>query len=190
MIYQLATYTQTEAYFKNWLRHLTALNWFRWVLQKGVRSTVLIVTSPENLKKLDRYKEISQKLAHAEDLTDGKAFCTGCREQNRSMDRWWLACQWRAVGAHQLIQIAYNLTSRKDAGNHAYGPNTTIILLVHANPTDRNWFSNWYMRESKPEKRSLNQLPRLYRKICNFDNNRDFYMLNLEGNAEYGSPVI
>jgi len=34
---------------------------------------MMIVTSPDNLKKLDHYKEISQRLAHAEDLTDEQA---------------------------------------------------------------------------------------------------------------------
>ena len=32
-----------------------------------------IITSPENHKKLDRYKEIARRLAHAEGLTDEQA---------------------------------------------------------------------------------------------------------------------
>ena len=32
-----------------------------------------IITSPDNIKKLDHYKEISQRLAHAEGLTDDQA---------------------------------------------------------------------------------------------------------------------
>ena len=69
--YQLATYTQTEAYFR-----ILAAGSDRVKLvdigltEQGRHQLMLIVTSPENLKKLDRYKEISQKLAHAENLTD------------------------------------------------------------------------------------------------------------------------
>src|SRR5271163_4731512 len=64
--YQLATYTQTEAYF----RKLAASDRVKLVdiglTEEGRHQLMLIVTSPENHKKLDRYKEISTKLARAE----------------------------------------------------------------------------------------------------------------------------
>ena len=41
--------------------------------EEGRAQFMMIVTSPENLKKLDRYKSISQQLAHAENLTDEQA---------------------------------------------------------------------------------------------------------------------
>ena len=40
---------------------------------EGRPMIMAIITSPENHKNLDRYKEISQKLARAEGLTDDQA---------------------------------------------------------------------------------------------------------------------
>ncbi|MFT3827693.1 MAG: M14 family metallopeptidase [Chitinophagaceae bacterium] len=177
--YQLATYTQTEAYFKK-----LAASSDRTKLvsigqtEEGRSQFMLIVSSPENLKKLDRYKEIAQKLAHAEDLTE---------EQARALAAEGKAVVWidgglhanETVGAHQLIETAYQLVSRKDAETINI-LNNTIILMVHANPDGQELVSSWYMRESDPKKRSLNQLPRLYEKYAGHDNNRDFFIANLK----------
>src|SRR5437868_3078736 len=63
--YMLATYTQTEAYVK---KVAAASDRAKYVdigkTEEGRSQFMLIITSPENQKKLDRYKEISRKLAH------------------------------------------------------------------------------------------------------------------------------
>src|SRR5687768_8509375 len=61
--YRLATYTQTEAYFKK----LAAVSDRVKLVdigntEEGRTQYMMIVSSPENLKNLNRYKEISQKL--------------------------------------------------------------------------------------------------------------------------------
>ena len=177
--YQLANYTQTEAYFR---KLAAASDRVKLVeigkTEEGRTQLMLIVSSPENLKKLERYKEISQKLAHAEGLTDEQAHALAA--EGKSIV--WIDGGLHAtevVGAHQLIQTAYELISRKD-------PETlrildqVIILMTHANPDGQELVSNWYMRQAKEEKRTTDQLPRLYEKYAGHDNNRDFYMLNLK----------
>ena len=138
---------------------------------------MMIISSPENLKKLEFYKEISQKLARTEGLTDQEA---------RSLAEQGKAVVWidgglhstETLGIHQLIETAWNLVSRKDAETLGILDNT-IILMTHANPDGHELVSNWYMREKTPEKRSLDHLPRLYEKYAGHDNNRDFFMMNL-----------
>src|SRR4051812_24253954 len=55
--YRLANFTQTESYFKK----LSASNRTKLVdiglTEEGRHQFMLIVSSPENIKKLDRYKE-------------------------------------------------------------------------------------------------------------------------------------
>src|SRR5258708_16127373 len=72
--YRLATYTQTEAYLK---KIAAASDRARYTVigktEEGRNQLMLIVSSPDNLKKLDLYKTISQQLAHAEGLTDEQA---------------------------------------------------------------------------------------------------------------------
>lgn len=176
--YQLATYTQTEAYVK---KLAAASDRAKLVdigkTEEGRSQFMLIITSAENQKKLDRYKEISRKLAYAEGLTD---------EQARALAAEGKSVVWidgglhatETVGAHQLIEIMYQLTSRNDAETQRILDNV-IILCTHANPDGQELVSNWYMRNPVPEKRSLNHVPRLYEKYAGHDNNRDFFMMNL-----------
>jgi hypothetical protein len=176
--YQLATYTQTEAYVK---KVAAASDRAKLVdigkTEEGRSQFMVVITSPANQKNLDRYKDISRRLAHAEDLTD---------EQARALAAEGKTVVWidgglhatEVVGAHQLIEIIYQLTSRKDAETMRILDNV-IILCTHANPDGQELVSSWYMRNAAPEKRSTNQLPRLYEKYAGHDNNRDFFMMNL-----------
>lgn len=185
--YQLATNTQTEAYFKK----LASSERVKFVeigkTEEGRAQYMLIVSSPENLKKLERYQEISQKLAHAE-LTEQEA---------KSMANEGKAVVWidgglhatETLGIHQLIETAWQLVSRKDPETMRILDHT-IILMTHANPDGQELVSNWYMREKTPEKRTLQYLPRLYEKYAGHDNNRDFFMLNLKETQNIGKQLF
>jgi hypothetical protein len=177
--YQLANFTQTEAYFKKLAASSDRVNLLSiGKTEEGRDQPMLIISSAENLKKLDYYKEISQKLARVEGLTD---------EEAKSLAEKGKAIVWidgglhstETLGIHQLIETAWNLASRKDAETLKILENT-IILMTHANPDGHELVSDWYMREKTPEKRSLQNLPVLYEKYAGHDNNRDFFMMNLK----------
>jgi hypothetical protein len=177
--YQLANYTQTEAYFK---QLAAASDRVKLVVigqtEEGRDQLMLIVSSPANIKQLDRYKTISQQLAHAEGLTPDQAHALAGEGK---------AVVWidgglhatEVVGAHQLIETAYQLVSRQDPETMRILDNV-IILMTHANPDGQELVSDWYMRNAVPERRSLDNVPRLWEKYAGHDNNRDFYMLNLK----------
>ncbi|MFN7539062.1 MAG: M14 metallopeptidase family protein [Bacteroidota bacterium] len=177
--YMLATFTQTEAYFQ---QLATTSDRVRMITigktEEGRDQPMLIVTSPANLKKLDDYKSISRRLALAENLSDADA---------RALAASGKAIVWidgglhanEVVGAHQLIETAYQLASRQDDETKAILDNV-IILMTHANPDGQELVSEWYMRNPVKEKRNADNLPRLYEKYAGHDNNRDFYMLNLK----------
>ncbi|MEJ7693226.1 M14 metallopeptidase family protein [Daejeonella sp.] len=176
--YQLATNTQTEAYFKK----LAISDRVEFVeigkTEEGRAQYMLIVSSPENLKKLSRYKEISQKLAYAEGLSETEA--KALASEGKTVV--WIDGGLHAtetLGIHQLIETAWQLTSRTDPETMRILDNT-IILMTHANPDGQELVSAWYMREKDPAKRTLQGLPRLYQKYAGHDNNRDFFMLNLK----------
>jgi len=156
--YQLATYTQTEAYVKKLAAGSDRTKLVDIGLtEEGRHQFMLIVSSPENLKKLDRYKEISTKMARAEGLSE---------EQARALANEGKAVVWidgglhatEVVGTHQLIETIWQLVSRKDPETMRILDNC-IILLTHANPDGQELVTNWYMRDAKPEKRSLENLP-------------------------------
>ncbi len=186
--YQLATNTQTEAYFRN----LAQSDRVEFVeigkTEEGRPQYMLVVSSPENLKNLARYKEIAQKLAHAEGLSVQEA---------KALAKEGKAVVWidgglhatETLGIHQLIETAWQLTSRTDAETMQILENT-IILMTHANPDGHELVSNWYMREKDPAKRTLQGLPRLYEKYAGHDNNRDFFMLNLKESQNIANQLF
>lgn len=176
--YRLANYTQTEAYFK---KIAAASDRVKLVdigkTEEGRTEYMMIVSSPENIKNLEKYKNISQRLARAENLSPAEAK----QLANEGKAVVWIDGGLHAtetVGTHQLIESIWQTVSRKDAETLRL-LDKVIILFVHANPDGQELVSNWYMREPDTLKRSLSQLPRLYEKYIGHDNNRDFFMNNM-----------
>ncbi len=186
--YQLANFTQTEAYFK---KLAASSNRIKMVeigkTEEGRSQLMLIVTSPENHQRLERLKTISQKMARAE---------MGA-EEAKALAKEGKAVVWidgglhanETVGIHQLIQTAYLLASRTDAETKTILEDV-VILMTHANPDGQELQSDWYMREPDPKKRSLAGLPRMYQKYAGHDNNRDFFMLNLRETQNMGRQLF
>ena len=177
--YQLANYTKTEAYFKKLDQSserakLTSIG----KTEEGRDQFMMIITSPENHQNIEKYKAIAQQMARAENLSETEAKALAA--QGKAIV--WIDGGLHAtevVGAHQLIELAYQLNSRNDAETKTILDNV-IILMVHANPDGQELVSDWYMRNTDPLKRTTSYLPRLYEKYAGHDNNRDFYMLNLK----------
>ncbi len=175
--YKLATYTQFVDYWKK-----VDAESDRMVVQEigksaeGRPQLMAIITSPENFRLLDRYKEIARKLAHAEGLTDAEA---------RALAKEGKAVVWfdgglhatEVLGAHQLIETSYQLISRNDEETQRFLKDL-IILAVHANPDGMELVSSWYMQEPDDAKKTYGTIPRLYQKYIGHDNNRDFFILN------------
>lgn len=187
--YMLANFTQTEAYFKKLEKasdrlKLTVIG----KTEEGRDQHMLIVSSPENLKKLDRYKEISSKMARTEGIS---------QEQAAAMAAEGKAVVWidgglhatEVVGIHQLIETIYQVLSRNDAETKRI-LEKVIILFTHANPDGQELTSNWYMRETDPLKRKNENLPRLYQKYIGHDNNRDFYIQNMQESRNMGYQLF
>ncbi len=177
--YMMASYTQLDKYW-----HKIASECDRCKLvdigptEEGRRQYMMIISSPENMKKLDHYKEISARLAHAENLTD---------EQAHALAREGKAVVWidgglhasETVGSQQEMEMVYQMASRTDPETMRL-LNDVIGLYTLANPDGQELCATWYMREKDPLKRSLSGLPRLYAKYVGHDDNRDFYMSNMK----------
>jgi len=177
--YHLANYTQFSAW---WQKLAAESNRMKLVeigkTEEGRPQWMAIITSPENHKNLSRYKEISRRLALAEGLTDDEA---------RTLAHEGKAVVWidgglhasEVLGAAQLMEFVYEMLTRNDPETLRI-LNDVIILAVHANPDGMELVSNWYMRQSDPNKRSTQNIPRLWQKYIGHDNNRDFYMSNMK----------
>ena len=173
--YTLITYAQLTEYWKKLDKESPRMK----LVDIGTTAEdrtqwMAILTSPENHKKLDYYKDISARLALAKGLDD---------EEARKLAMEGKAVVWidgglhatEVVGAHQLMELVYQMVSRDDRETMRF-LDDVIILAVHANPDGMDLVSSWYMRDPDPKKRSTRSLPRLYQKYVGHDNNRDSYM--------------
>lgn len=174
--YWLANYDQFEAYW-----HKLAGESDRMKLvdigktAEGRPELMAIISSPENMKHLARYQEISQRLAHAEGLSDDEA--RALAKEGKSVV--WIDGGLHAsevLGAAQLMQTVYDLLARNDAETTRI-LNYCVILAVHVNPDGMQLVSNWYMKDADTLKRNVD-VPTLWQKYTGHDNNRDFYMSN------------
>ena len=172
--YWLSNYTQLSNYWRKLERESDRLH----VIEIGKTAEgrphqMVIVTSPENWKKIDRYKEISRRLALADGLTD---------DQARALAHEGKAVVWidgglhatEVLGAQQLGELVYQMASRTDDETLRF-LDDCIMLFVHANPDGQELVADWYMRSPVPEQRSTNNLPRLYQKYIGHDDNREFF---------------
>ncbi|HEU4556679.1 MAG TPA: M14 metallopeptidase family protein, partial [Longimicrobium sp.] len=172
--YQLPNYQQLVAY---WQKLATQSDRMRLVemgrTAEGRTQYMAIVSSPANLRNLERHRQNNARLARARGVDSVQA----ARLAQEGKAVVWIDGGLHAtevLGAQQLMETLWQLVSRND-------PETlrilddVIVLFVHANPDGMDLVSNWYMRESDPRRRSTGQIPRLYQKYIGHDNNRDFY---------------
>src|SRR3989442_9238491 len=144
--YMLVNYTQYVDYLKKLSRESDRLKVEEIGKSSEGRTMYLaIITSSDNQKKLERYKEISERLAHAEGLTEDEA---------RALAAEGKAVVWidgglhatEVLGAQQLIENIYQLVSRTDPETMRF-LNDVIVLNCLVNPDGMELVSDWYMRE-------------------------------------------
>ena len=176
--FKLATYDETMTYFQ---RLAAASNRVRLVdvgkTSNGRPWTLVLISSPENLGRVERLREISLRLAHPAGLSDadarrlaaeGKAFVDISGGLHAS----------EVAGAQHTIQLAYDLARADDAKTRAILDNTVLMLWPSINPDGQNIVVNWY-RENVGTAYEVSPLHELYQKYIGHDNNRDAYMLNV-----------
>ena len=175
----LATYDESLGYF----RALDAASDRVELVEVGETSSgvpwyLALISSADNLRNIERYREIAQRVAHPEGLTDDEA-----RQ---------LAIEGKAIvhidgGLHatevahaqHTIQLAYDLvTGDDDPEIAAILDNVILVLWFSINPDGQNMIANWY-RQNLGTIYETSGTPALYQKYVGHDNNRDGYMINM-----------
>ena len=137
-----------------------------------------LISSPENLAQVDRYREISFRLAHPEGLSDTEA--RALAREGKAIVHIDGAVHASESAAHQhTIQLAYDLlTGRDDPEIQAIFDNVIFMLWPTLNPDGQTKVAEWYLSNvGTPYETS--SMPELYQKYVGHDNNRDAYMLNM-----------
>jgi hypothetical protein len=145
----------------------------------GKPMIVAFISSEQNIKNLDRYKEISQKLADPRKLQnpsdpeklirDGKTIVTiSCSIHSTEI-----------VGSQMSMNLAYELASATDDETKEILDNTILLLIPSSNPDGIDIVADWY-RKTLGTKSEGSSPPELYHHYAGHDNNRDWFMLNLK----------
>ena len=177
--YRLATYDQSIAY----LRKLADSSKYVKLLDAGKTTQgrtmyFVLVSDPKNLAKIDRYREIAQRLAHPQSLTDDEA--RKLAREGRALVHIDGGCHATEVAGAQMIpQLAYDLVNRSgDPQVKEILDNTVAILWPTMNPDGQQMVAEWNAKNAgTPYENS--GLPRLYQEYVGHDNNRDAYMINM-----------
>jgi len=146
-----------------------------------------IITSPDNHRNIDRYREISRRMAKAEEVSPSEAL--ELAEEGKAIV--WIDGGLHAtevLGAHQLTELVYRMNTNSDAETLRI-LDDVILLATHANPDGQSLVSNWYMRQEDELERSTAGVPVLYNKYAGHDNNRDFYMAALAESQNMNTSV-
>jgi hypothetical protein len=144
----------------------------------GADFVIAVISAPENLAKLDHYKDVEKQLALARGLSDEKAHSLAKEGKAIVHIDGGLHSSEVAGGQHS-IQLAYKLLSAENDPEVDFILQNVILLLYPSlNPDGQNMIAKWYMQHvGTPYE--VSPMPYLYQEYVGHDNNRDGYMQNM-----------
>ncbi|MDI6844801.1 MAG: M14 family metallopeptidase [Candidatus Saccharicenans sp.] len=176
---KLADYNQIKAYFELLAKEspkIRVVSIGKTTLGKDM--IMAIITDEENMKNLDRYREIARRLKDARGLSE---------EQARQLARegktiLLITCSLHSteIAASQMsMELAYDLITGKGFFDVNRALKEVILLLVPTiNPDGHQMVVDWYRKYAGTKYEGSN-MPWLYHPYAGHDNNRDFFMFNL-----------
>jgi hypothetical protein len=142
---------------------------------QGNEMPLVILTSPENQKKLERYREIARRLADPESLSEDEARALVAEGKTIAL----VTCSIHSteVGSTQMaMEFAYDVATTRDPKMLSWLDDAILLVMPSINPDGQVMVVDWYNKylgtpyEGGP-------MPWLYHVYAGHDNNRDFYML-------------
>ena len=174
---KLATYDQTVDYFKK----LDAASDQMMMVEAGTSTQgrtfyFALISSKDNLKKIDRYREIARRLARPDGLTEAQALALA-REGKPLVHIDGGLHSTEVAGPQHTLLLAHDLLAKqKDPQITRILDNVILMLWPTINPDGHQMVADWYMKNAGTPNETL---PRLYQEYVGHDNNRDAYMLNM-----------
>jgi hypothetical protein len=140
---------------------------------------VAFISSPSNIRNLDKYRQISAKLvdprlvrdsSEADELVkNGKAIVSiSCSIHSTEI-----------VASQMSMDLAYELATANDADTKEILDNTILLLIPSPNPDGVQIVADWY-RKTFGTKAEGSSPPELYHYYAGHDDNRDWFMMNLK----------
>ena len=176
---KLADYSQIMAYFQKLAQETPKMKLFT-IGETTLKKPMIMaaISTPENLAKLDQYKEITHKLRDPR-ITSADEAKKLVKEGKAIVS---ITCSIHAteIAASQMsMELAYDLVTGKTPYETDTVFNNVILLLVPTiNPDGNQMVVDWY-KKYVGTKFEGGPMPWLYHHYAGHDNNRDLYMNNL-----------
>ncbi len=176
--FKLAGYAEVTGYFKKLAASSDRIKLVEFgKSSNGKPMLVAFLSSAENLQHLDRWRKISARLALGEATQD----------EARRLSREGRAVVWIDSGLHasevapvqHSFDLAYRMVTAEDDETRRIRDRVILMQVPVINPDGLDWIVNWYRGNVGTPYESA-PLPHLYQKYAGHDNNRDWFMLNLE----------
>jgi hypothetical protein len=142
---------------------------------QGNEMVVAVLTSAENQKHLDRYREIARRLASPDGLSPAEAAALVAEGKTIAL----VTCSIHSteVGSTQMVmELAHEVATTKDPEMLRWLDDVILLVVPSINPDGQVMVVDWYDRQ-KGTPYEGGPMPWLYHVYAGHDNNRDFYML-------------
>jgi len=137
---------------------------------------MVVITSPENMARLDRYREITRRLADPRTIAD-EAEAERLIEEGRVIVA--ITCSIHSteiVGSQMAMELAYRLASDVSSETREILDRVILLLFPSPNPDGIDIVASWYRRTLGTPYEGTAP-PELYHPYTGHDNNRDWFML-------------
>ena len=133
------------------------------------------ISSPENLKNLEKYKQINAKLADPRLIKSNEALAKQLIKQGKTIVLITCGVHSTEVGSTlSSMLIAYKLASSNEPEIKKILDETIILMVPSLNPDGVDIVKNWYDKTLGTPYEGTSP-PELYHKYVGHDNNRDWY---------------
>ncbi len=135
---------------------------------------VAVITSEDNHKNLEKYRQIQQKLADPRALRPGEA--EKLISQGKAVVMVNCSIHATEIAACQMsMELAYDMATNTDEATKEILDKAILILTPMHNPDGIQMVVDWY-KEYLGTKYEGGRMPWLYHKYVGHDNNRDWFM--------------
>jgi hypothetical protein len=173
--YRLADYTQVRDYYHRLAAASRRIQVTDFGFTAEGRPMMLaIITSEQNMVRLEEFRRISEKLARARVTLEEAEELAGRGK----------AIVWIDGGLHSTEvahaqhspELAYRLVTGETHELRAIRENTILLQVPVMNPDGLDMVVSWY-KKNLGTRFETSPLPELYQKYVGHDNNRDWYMI-------------
>ncbi|MFC5864699.1 M14 family zinc carboxypeptidase [Acidicapsa dinghuensis] len=178
--YYLANYEEEIQYFHALAAHSDRIKMFTvGKTTEGRDIEIAVISSPENLAKLDEYKADTKRLSTAQGLNDASAKALAQQAKVIVHIDGGLHSSEVAGPQHSMV-LAYKLLSAQgDPEIDRILSNEILLLYPTLNPDGQDMVVSWY-RKNLGTRFEVSPMPWLFQDYVGHDNNRDGYMLNMK----------